>query len=291
MDQLLGSRRRSTTPRHAAATPPALRESGPVVVASSKLKMREGCEMDSCEAGSLPANSKVHIIDRCELTDGTKRVRISYAGGSTPLGWVSCCAKNGAENLTRMAPEGSAPSLAGPWTAQAPPLPPAAASTNSSPSQSNFPEASSRVPRIAMLLPPTSATSGGLTARSTAKAAAAAGVAKATLSSQAVAATASAVREAVLMEVEEKKKAAAGPVSRLLPSAFRATAKSGGFTPSTPGRSTPNTPGRAPASVRAKPPTPTGQKPSSPGPSPVSTKLSPRGARLSPRKPSSPRIK
>ena len=67
-------------------------------VTTGKLKMRHGCERDSDEAGSLLSGTRVIVLERCELVDGTQRARIARESGSV-LGWVSSLSKDGRENL------------------------------------------------------------------------------------------------------------------------------------------------------------------------------------------------
>ena len=67
-------------------------------VARSKLKLRDGCELDSADAGELPASSIVTVLDQKQLPDGTWRAQLArYAG--EPIGWVSCLGKDHLRNL------------------------------------------------------------------------------------------------------------------------------------------------------------------------------------------------
>lgn len=68
-------------------------------VTRSKLKLRSGSILDSRHTGELPIDSIVSVLEQIELDDGTKRVRVAKFGESTPLGWVSCDAKDGRSNL------------------------------------------------------------------------------------------------------------------------------------------------------------------------------------------------
>jgi len=199
---------------------------GEVLVATGKLKMRSGRELDSDEAGSLAPKTRVIVIERSELEDGTRRARVAREADGVPLGWVSSVAKDGRENLEAV---GAAPAS------------PAAGSSFA---------ASTKVPSLGSsaapftALPPTSASSGALTARSTAKAAAAAGAAKAALPTEAVLAAELAAREAVASQtaaaVSARNARSPAGTSSAAVSPFRA------MPPSTPGRAaSPMTPGRA----------------------------------------------
>jgi hypothetical protein len=200
--------------------------------------------------------------------------------GGLPLGWVIMYGKDGSENLvgpiTGTSTLASAPALvASPRALLTNSPTPLAAGVTPPQKQSSF--AQSKVPSLAgaampvgsfPLLPPTTVSSGGLTARSTAKATATAGAAKAALPSEAVKAAETAAREAVAAKAAElkaevqAKAAAADPVRRLMPRMMSSsTSKSAGSaegpSPTTPGRaSTPNTPGRGLPSARSSPGTP-----------------------------------
>ena len=69
-----------------------------LLVTRSKLKMREGSNLDSREAGDMPAGFTVLVIERCELPDGTQRACVAADGESVPRGWVSAV-RDGVENL------------------------------------------------------------------------------------------------------------------------------------------------------------------------------------------------
>ena len=70
-----------------------------VHIARNKLKMRAGCDLDSAEAGDLPASSQVFILEQLELADGTRRALVKGHFSET-LGWVSCVNKqDGGDNL------------------------------------------------------------------------------------------------------------------------------------------------------------------------------------------------
>jgi len=207
-----------TTPRasSARAISALTKDTQELFIASSKLKMRAGCELDSNEAGTLPAGSKVSIIGHGQLSDGTKRAQVAREGDAIPLGWVSCHAKDGRENLVAIS--GAVPGSPGNETlikldhfASVSAFAPSKQPPTSQVLASN---ALGRVPKLATptvggmpLLPPT-ASPGNLTARSTAKAAATAGAAKAALSSSTVAAAAAAAKEAVAAQVAAEQAAA-----------------------------------------------------------------------------------
>ena len=68
--------------------------------ARNKLKIRAGCELDSREAGDLPAGTRVRCVQSGLAADGTtKRAQIAKMGEAAPLGWVSLVGKDGLENL------------------------------------------------------------------------------------------------------------------------------------------------------------------------------------------------
>jgi len=183
------SRLTATTPRASPSKTATLTGStqGEVLVAMGKLKMRAGRELDSDETGSLPAGTRVVVLERGELVDGTKRTRVAREGDSTPLGWVSSLTKEGRENFESCGAVAPAPparsSVAVPGSVAA--------------GGSKVPSLHSASAMPFAVLPPTSASSGALTARSTAKAAAAAGAAKAVLKPETVAAAEAAARLAV----------------------------------------------------------------------------------------------
>ena len=78
----------------------------------TKLKMREGCDLDSELAGEISETTKVHILERSELSDGTIRARIARFGEAAPLGWVSLIAKDGRANLVEATAGTPEPTLA-----------------------------------------------------------------------------------------------------------------------------------------------------------------------------------
>ena len=244
--------RASSTPRapsaKAAAMAPAPAQSngnGPVtgLVAGGKLKMRAGCELESAEAGTLPAGTKVQIVERGVLADGTQRARIALEADATPLGWVR------ESHLTLQASPLPAAPDAGPSAAAQQPVSAPAVATSS------FAASGGKVPGIMAvglgvpssgigggafpLLPPSSG-SGALTARSTAKAAATATAARATLGAETVAAAAAAARQVVASQAAEIRASAPAPAA----ASEMAVAKVRGTRPSSP-RGAPNTPGRA----------------------------------------------
>ena len=65
----------------------------------SKLKLRETCELDSAEAGELPASAIVSVLEQATMPDGTRRARVAKYGSSEPLGWISCSGKDELRNL------------------------------------------------------------------------------------------------------------------------------------------------------------------------------------------------
>ena len=136
----------------------------------------------------LSAGTKVCILETTQLPDGTKRARIAMAGKQSPLGWVSSFAKDGTDNLvaasSAMLPSARVePCLrhaAWDWLLEEVRLCPARAVDSSHGVAPSLTRQSQRLPgRVPRLsgsasqlpfLPPSSASSGGLTARSTAKA-------------------------------------------------------------------------------------------------------------------------
>lgn len=157
--------------------------SGSVLLARAKLKMRAGRDLDSGEAGDVRPGTRLQVLERDKLADGTQRACIALEGETSPLGWVSCFAKDGQPNL-----------IEAPMTGMP-------AHSNASPS---LPPQGSIAAMAAL--------SGGAampTARSSAKAAAAAGAAKAALPPAAVAAAAAAARETVAAQAAVAQAAAA----------------------------------------------------------------------------------
>jgi hypothetical protein len=71
------------------------------LVTRLKLKMRIGCELDSDEARSdVPAGCLVRVLERRELSDGTKRVLIVHGTAAHELrGWVTSVGKDGGSTL------------------------------------------------------------------------------------------------------------------------------------------------------------------------------------------------
>lgn len=216
------------TPRTALGTAPrvpsaravnaATKDAQELFIASSKLKMRTGCELDSNEAGTLPAGSRVSIVGHGELPDGTKRAQVARERDSTPLGWVSCHAKDGRENLvvTETRNPGSPGNESSIRLDQVASMSSFASSKQPPPAlalPAGNAAALGRVPKLTppvggMPFLPPNASHGNLTARSTAKAAATAGAAKAALSSSTVAAAAAAAKEAVAAQVAAEQAAA-----------------------------------------------------------------------------------
>lgn len=271
-----------TTPRAASATPrektspsssskpvTAGPSGEPVFLAAGKLKMRAKSELDSDEAGTLPVGTRVIVMDRRDLADGTTRARVGRASDAAPLGWVSMLAKDGRANLD--------------------PLPAGASAA----AGSKAPVSQQSATAGFAALPPTS--SGALTARSTAKAAATAGIVKASLPSAALAAAQSAAHEAVAAQAAAEKAvakatAAAGAAIASAPAAALAAVMNArnlqrpptsgssfhagqASTPKVP--SSPNTPGRAQSPMtpgRATPTTPRRGNKSARGSSPFGSR-------------------
>lgn len=243
-----GSSARGAVPQ-ASATPrlaPTKAHDGQLCVTAAKLKMRLLCELDSDEAGSLTPGTRVILLERRELGDGTQRTRVGREADGVPLGWVSTYAKDGKSNLETLVT--STP-------------------TSSAGSSSKVSSLSSVSALPNTSLPPNSVSSGALTARSSSKATATAGAVRAALTSEAVAATETAAKEAVAAQAAAAQAAArkgrqvpaVGPVGTSSP--FHAGDSSARTSlaapPSTPGRSAPTTPGRAPSTPgRSLPGTP-----------------------------------
>ena len=151
------------TPRAASSKP-----DGEISVTTGKLKMRAGCDLNSDEAGYLAYSSRVVLLERTELPDGTKRARIGRESDGALLGWVSLFAKDGSENLNCAAKPGTASTK----THSVSPKPTGA----SSPKTTGVIPSKAKTATIGSndtFLPPTKASSGTLTARSTVEAAAA----------------------------------------------------------------------------------------------------------------------
>jgi len=94
----------ATSPEDASARQPPSSGSGAggrggVLAARSRLKTRLRCELESAEAGSVEAGSRLRVLQQRTLADGTERVQVALEGKSTPLGWVSCVGKDGYDNL------------------------------------------------------------------------------------------------------------------------------------------------------------------------------------------------
>ena len=72
---------------------------GGSLVTRSKLKLRAGAPLDSPDAGDVKAGTRVRVMARETLADGTQRARIALEGEKTSLGWVSCLSREGLPNL------------------------------------------------------------------------------------------------------------------------------------------------------------------------------------------------
>ena len=70
-----------------------------VFISVVKLKLRKTDSLDSEEAGTLAAGTRVNVQERRELSDGTKRALIALENDNRPLGWVSEISKDGSDNL------------------------------------------------------------------------------------------------------------------------------------------------------------------------------------------------
>ena len=70
-----------------------------VLMARTRLKMRKSFALDSEHASDLAAGTKVHVLQRQKLADGTIRAQVALRGQKEPAGWVSWLAKDGRENL------------------------------------------------------------------------------------------------------------------------------------------------------------------------------------------------
>ena len=71
-----------------------------VYISRVELKMREGSSLDSAVAGKLAAGSRLVVLQRADLEDGTQRVCVAKEEESSkPLGWVSVTGKDGIDNL------------------------------------------------------------------------------------------------------------------------------------------------------------------------------------------------
>ena len=90
----LGSRRAS-----AQAEPDAARR----FVTRAKLKLRAQMELGSNELGEVAASTRVVVLERAMLADGTQRAQIARAATNDDdgelLGWVSAVGKDARENL------------------------------------------------------------------------------------------------------------------------------------------------------------------------------------------------
>ena len=71
--------------------------SAEVYLTRNKLKMREGPTFDSTEAGTLAIGTRVCVLQRYELSDGTKRAQVALDGETKPLGWISVSRQGGDE--------------------------------------------------------------------------------------------------------------------------------------------------------------------------------------------------
>lgn len=85
---------------------------GQLFAANCKLKLRVGAELDTDDAGSLPAGVRVLIVERVELDNGTQRALVQREGEAKPSGWVSCLAKDGRDTLDMWTPPPNVTSLA-----------------------------------------------------------------------------------------------------------------------------------------------------------------------------------
>jgi hypothetical protein len=83
-----------------------------VYIARRQLKMRLRAELESDEVGFMPADSRLKVIDRRQLADGSRRARISLESDELiPKGWISVIAKDGSDSIKSddyVSPEASA---------------------------------------------------------------------------------------------------------------------------------------------------------------------------------------
>ena len=72
-------------------------------VVRSKLKLREGCKLETAEAGILPASTFVSVLEVSCTPDGLLRARVSACSATGEMlgkdGWVSYVGKDGRSNL------------------------------------------------------------------------------------------------------------------------------------------------------------------------------------------------
>ena len=93
----------ASLPQHTwRSKPPAKRtayQGAESYAAACKLKVRSGAELDSDEAGELPASAIVTVLEHRQLPDGTTRALVATYGETEPLGWVSCMGREKGANL------------------------------------------------------------------------------------------------------------------------------------------------------------------------------------------------
>jgi len=224
-----------------SATPivaPSLQPCLSAMTVRTKLKMRVGAELDSNQAGEVRAGTRVHVLEKKTLPDGTARSCLALEGQSTILGWVSSFAKDGQENLLANESIGLGASAS------------AISQTISQKNSSAFapnalPSMSSSSPLDNTLVVP--GYSSLPTARSSAKATAAVGVAKSSLPPAAIAAAEAAARASVAAQAAAVKEAAEAARSGRPPPVRPSTA-----------------PMSAASAIAAATPSPTPKQPSSP---------------------------
>ena len=102
-----------------------------VYVTTAKLKMREGSELSSAEAGFVQKDTHVCVIETKTLEDGAKRQCLANEGETKALGWVTALNKDGSPNLSLVAAPPAAVTPAPPRPAPTPP--PAAPTEDVSP--------------------------------------------------------------------------------------------------------------------------------------------------------------
>lgn len=70
----------------------------------SRLKLRVGARLDSKDAGDLAPGTRVRVVERTLLDDGTERMQVTSSDPKRPLGWVTSVDKKGGQTLLQIDP-------------------------------------------------------------------------------------------------------------------------------------------------------------------------------------------
>lgn len=90
LEQQGAKRRRQAARRKAPAPPSPPPPEEAVRISRKKLKVKDSSDLDSADVGELPVGTRVRVLERASLADGTIRAKISLDSADLkPMGWVS----------------------------------------------------------------------------------------------------------------------------------------------------------------------------------------------------------